>query len=409
MPNQKGEFKPIYLKAALKVPNDVIIQLHESKHWVLYNVFTQDSLAVTTNVLEVLSLLTSEESIEKIAALFDGKIFLIWDISIFSNLTSPVADPSRFIRNYAHWPAPQEKDIYSLIKHLIDRRILVNDEAAYSQLFAPQSSFLDKKHLGNFHQQIGKKLIFEKRVDPSEWWTKQKFTSDYRDLNNTLYKAVQGNFLKSLFHSRLNSSHSVLDLGCGVGYYTKLMGSNGAKVMGIDPSEKYIGLAQREAPPNVTFKQSKIGAQGDLDWIPSQSIDFVFMSDALSFYFVPATYITSASNQKPDINILFSDIKRILKPGGRFISVEPNGLFLFRPWFGEIERPFTIITEYNHPWYNVVQHYSQAIQAFIKGGFHIKDMVDIPVDKDFYTTDPRGTNFAKEFPLWCFFELSLPH
>ena len=395
-------------EANLNVPSDVILQLHQSQHWILYNVFTQDSLAVNTDVLAVLSLLSSGEPIEKIAPKISGKELLVWDISIFSNLSSPVADPSRFIRNYVDWPAAQKKDLPSLIELLIDRRILVSDKVAYANLFAPQSSFLDKKHLGNFHQQIGKKLIFEKRVDPSEWWTKQKFTPDYKDLNNTLYKAIQGNFLKSLFHSRLNSTHTVVDLGCGVGYYTKLMGTNGAKVLGIDPSEKYVSLAEKDAPTNVTFKQSRIGGLGDLDWIPSRSVDFVFMSDALSFYFVPATYITTASNQKPDINILFSDIKRILKPGGRFISVEPNGLFLFRPWFGEIERPFTIITEYNQPWYNVVQNYSQAIQAFIKGGFIIKDMIDIPVDQEFYNTDPRGTSFAKEFPLWCFFELSLP-
>ncbi len=395
-------------KNNFKVPQDVIIQLHQSSNWILYNVFTQDSLAVNTPVLEVLNQLTSGKSLSSIGSSMGGKELLVWDISFFSNITSPVADPSRIIRNYADWPVPQKKDIYSLIDYLIEKRLMITDETSYASMLAPKSSFLDKKHIGNFHQQIGKKLIFEKRVDPSEWWTKQKFTSDYKDLNNTLYKAIQGNFLKSFFRSRLNSSHHIVDLGCGVGFYTKLMGENGATVLGVDPSDKYIHIAEQEAPANVTFKKSNIGGQGDLDWIPSQSVDFVFMSDALSFYFVPATYIAANSQQKPNINILFSDIQRILKPGGRFISVEPNGLFLFRPWFGEMERPFTIITEYNKPWYNVVQHYSQAIQAFINGGFIIKNMLDIPVDENFKNTDLRGTLFAKEFPLWCFFELSLP-
>ncbi len=405
--------------SGLNFPADVIIQLHESGHWILYNVFTQDSLAVNSAVLEVLRFLKSNILKKKqTAELKDGEEIikeeiakeelLIWEINIFSNLASPVADPSRFLRNYADWPAPQKKDLSSLLKLLLEKHILINDEVSYAKLLGPQSSFLDKNHLGNFHQQIGKKLIFEKRVDPSEWWTKQKFTADYKELNNTLYKAIQGSFLKSFFHSRFNSSHSVVDLGCGVGYYTKLMGENGAKVLGVDPNEKYIKLAEREAPLNVTFKQSSLGSPGNLDWIPSKSMDFVFMSDALSFYFVPAAFITNNSQQKPDINILFSDIKRILKPKGRFISVEPNGLFLFRPWFGEVERPFTVITEYSHPWYNVVQHYSQAIQAFIKSGFVIKEMIDIPVDEKMGSIDPRGKKFAKEFPLWCFFELALP-
>ena len=39
------------------IPQDIIIQLHKSGHWIIYNVFTQDSLAVTTSTLNVLSLL----------------------------------------------------------------------------------------------------------------------------------------------------------------------------------------------------------------------------------------------------------------------------------------------------------------------------------------------------------------
>ncbi len=389
----------------LKVPKDVIIQLHESGNWIIYNVFTQDSLAVTTEVISILSFFISNRGINDIALQYKKKEYIIWDINQFSHLSSPLADPTRINRNYENWPSPVKLDFFALIKLLETKHILIKDEAEYQQLFALKTSFLDKKHLGNFHQQIGQKLVFERKINPSDWWAKQKFNSDYTELNNTLYKAIQGSFLNSFFSSRFNSFSKVIDLGCGVGYYTKLMGKNGAKVLGVDPNEDYINIARRNSKENVTFKHSKIGGKGDLDWIPSQSVDFVFMSDALSFYFVPPTYITSDAKQRPDINILFYDIKRILKPGGRFISIEPNGLFLFRPWFGEVQRPFTIITEYNHPWYNVVQNYSQAIKAFVEGGFIIKDMKDLPVDAEFSKIDIRGTNFAKEFPLWCYFEL----
>ena len=387
------------------IPQDIIIQLHKSGHWIIYNVFTQDSLAVTTSTLNVLSLLNKGNTVTEIAKQYEKEEFLIWEISKFSHLSSPLADPSRMIRDYENWPFPSKLNLFDLIKLLELKRIIVLDEAQYQLLFALKNSFLDKKHLGNFHQQIGQKLIFEQKIDPSDWWVKQKFNSDYTELNNTLYKAIQGNFLNSFFNSRFNSSSKVIDIGCGVGYYTKLMGKTGAEVLGIDPNERYINIANKDVKNNVSFKYSKIGGKEDLDWIPSQSADFIFMSDALSFYFVPPSYITSDTIQKPDINILFSDIKRILKPGGSFISVEPNGLFLFRPWFGEIQRPFTIITEYNNPWYNIVQNYSQAIKAFITGGFIIKDMKDVSVDEEYAKTDIRGTNFAKEFPLWCYFEL----
>ena len=71
---------------------------------------------------------------------------------------------------------------------------------------------------------------------------------------------------------------SVCDIGCGVGYYTKLMGKNGASVLGIDPIEKYIDIAKKNSPQNVEFKKSAIGNERDLDWIHSESFDFIFMS-----------------------------------------------------------------------------------------------------------------------------------
>ena len=391
--------------SGLKVPKDLIIQLHDSGNWILYNVFTQNSLAVNNTVLKLLSLLSLEKKLEEISKSLEIEELLVWDINIFSHLSSPLADPTRMIRQYQDWPNSQKLNILELIVLLKNKNFLIDDEEKYNKMLAPKKTFLDQEHLGNFHQQIGRKLVLEKRIDPSDWWAKQKFTPDYRDLNNTLYKAVQGNFLKLFFAKRFNSSHSIIDIGCGVGYYTKIMGKNGAKVLGIDPNESYIKTAEIEKVNQVNFKQSNIGSKGDLDWIPSQSMDFVFMSDALLFYFTLPNYINSASSPKPDINVLFSDIKRILKPGGSFISVEPNGIFLFRPWMGEVNRPFTIITEYNHPWSNVVPTYSQFIQAFIKGGFIIKDMIDVSVDEEFGKTDLRATNFAREFPLWCCFEL----
>jgi|SRR3989344_1574905 len=391
--------------SGLKVPKDLIIQLHDSGNWILYNVFTQNSVAVNHTVLKLLSLLSLGKSLKEIAKSIEVEELLVWDINIFSYLSSPLADPTRMIREYKDWPNPQKLNLLELILLLRNKYFLIENEDKYHKMLAPKKTFLDQEHLGNFHQQIGRKLVLEKRIDPSDWWVKQKFISDFSDLNNTLYKAVQGHFLKSFFAKRFNSFHDIVDIGCGVGYYTKLMGKNGAKVLGIDPNDNYIKTAEIEKVGKVSFKQSNIGSKGDLDWIPSHSMDFVFMSDALLFYFTPPNYINSSSLPKPDITILFSDIIRILKPGGSFISVEPNGIFLFRPWMGEVDRPFTIITEYNHPWYNVVPTYSQFIQAFIKGGFIIKDMIDVSVDEEFSKTDMRATNFAKEFPLWCCFEL----
>ena len=54
------------LELKQRVPQDVIFQLHEPGNWVIYNVFTQDSLAVTPSVRSALSVLSQNKPIKDI-------------------------------------------------------------------------------------------------------------------------------------------------------------------------------------------------------------------------------------------------------------------------------------------------------------------------------------------------------
>lgn len=383
----------------MRISQDIIIQSDRSGFWILYNVFTFDTLAVATEALQVLGLISVGKTLEDIREIFGNVIFQIYEIGTFSNYKGLLADPTRRIRDLKNWPKPKALDISALIIHLEKNHFLISNESKYNSIFGHKTSLLDGEHLGNFHQQLGQKLFIERRVDPAKWWVEQKFNKEY-NLNNTLYKAVQGYFLESFFNKKFNDSHFIIDIGCGIGYYSKLIGKTGATVQGIDPNEEYVRTAMKDCPENISFKVSNIGIPGALDWIESQSADFIFMSDALLFYFVPPN-----PNQKQEIKVLFSDIKRILKTGGRFFSMEPHGIFWLKPWLGEEERPFTILTEYNNKRFNVSPNYGEIINAFIDEGFIIRGFKEINVDKEFEKTDRRGTYFAKEYPLWWFFEL----
>lgn len=47
----------------------------------------------------------------------------------------------------------------------------------------------------------------------------------------------------------------VLDVGCGPGRHAHALGARGIAVHGVDISERFVGIARRDAPPGVTFER----------------------------------------------------------------------------------------------------------------------------------------------------------
>ena len=125
------------------------------------------------------------------------------------------------------------------------------------------------------------------------------------------------------------------------------------------------------------------------------------MSDALLFYF-----ISPDPKKKYEIQNLLASIRRVLKKNGKFFSLEPHGVFFLKPWLGEKENPFTIITEYNKKNYDITPNLSQLINSFIRGGFILRDFKELYTDEG-KIEDKVAEFFAKEFPLWWFFELEV--
>lgn len=382
-----------------EVPGDVAAVPEANGAWVLMNVRSRTCLGVGSEVLDLLSQIQSQDESALVAK--DGEQrYRVWDIHWFSNEAGLLADPTRYRRDVSQWPAVQLLDVTSAIAQLKQHFLVVDDPTAYRARFALKRSFLDWERFGNFHQQLGQHLMLLRRENPSTWWLRQKFNDDLQSLKPNLYQAVQGHYLEGYFPQRLGSGVTVLDVGCGAGFYSNMMARTGASVLGIDPNEEYIRLARESAVQGARFEVMTIGVSGNLTGLPAEHFDYVFMSDALLFYFVP-----SAPQQVAELSALFEGIRRILKPNGLFISLEPHSIFFLLPWLGAADHPFTVLTEYLNRTFAITPNFSDLIQAYASGGFVVTWMDELRPDPSFEAIDPRAFHFARQFPLWHLFEL----
>lgn len=379
-----------------RVPGDVIVLPQAGGRWVVLNVFARTALGVDTEALRVLRAAEGP-----VAEAPSGEPSRVWRIGRFSNVDGLLADPSGFARDPQAWGEPERLEPAELVALFEREHLLVDDEDAYRARFAPKQSLLDREHFGNFHQRLGQELIVGRREDPAAWWVAQKFTPDGTEVLDNLYGAVQASFLDGYFPRRFSASDEVVDLGCGTGFYSDRIAATGASVLGLDPSPEYVGLARERGRHGARFEVADVGVPGGLDAIPDASADYVFMSDALLFYFV-----SPVPGEQYDPQVLLRDVRRILRPGGRFISMEPHYTFWTQPWLGDEDRPFTILTEYAEKRFGVTPSVAQLLQTYARGGFAVAWMEELVPAPAFEQVDPRAYHFAKQFPVWQLYELT---
>ena len=153
-----------------------------------------------------------------------------------------------------------------------------------------------------------------------------------------------------------------MDLGCGTGYFTRKIAKHGCNVTGLDPSDEYIKLAKKGKQTDASFGVAPLGNPLSLK-IPTSSMDVVFISDALFFYFVSPT-----GPEPENITFLMEEIYRVLKPDGSFINIESHFQFWLSPWYGDEQHPFTILTEYSRRNFYVTPTVSDYIKTIVKFG-----------------------------------------
>ena len=98
----------------------------------------------------------------------------------------------------------------------------------------------------------------------------------------------------------------VLDLGCGNGYLSRRLARRGAKVTGVDSSQRMIRNARARDPKNLLKIEYVRASAGRMKGVPSRRFDLVFANMSLM--------------DMEDAEGAIAEVARVLKHGGRFVA-----------------------------------------------------------------------------------------
>lgn len=222
--------------------------------------------------------------------------------------------------------------------------------------------------------------------DRKVWET---WDSDHRETLNPVILKLLGNF----------KNKKILDLGCGQGYFSRILTKKGGIVTGIDLSKELIHIAnQRNQEQGLKIKYF-VSDAANLKDLKNNAFDIIISNMALM--------------DIENIEKTFKECSRVLKNNGQLI------FSIVSPIFGISERSkddngyFLKITKYKtnssmsneNRWYNFkTVHYHRPIGYYInllrKHWFYINNYEEISTkyfkwelikDKDFF-------DFIQEFP-----------
>ncbi len=186
------------------------------------------------------------------------------------------------------------------------------------------------------------------------------------------------------------SGKTVLDLGCGYGWYTEYFRQIGAKAVGCDGAAKMIELSKAQYPKcqfDVVDAEKAFPYEND-------TFDLVFCNQVLM--------------DLENIDNLLTEVQRVLKPGGTFYMAIVHPAFYHCEW-GKDETGFkkakimeTYLTHhsFDNDFWGSTRHYHRTVSWYlntiISHGFQLVWMGE-PEAYD-------GITKTKEFPLFMFGE-----
>jgi 2-polyprenyl-6-hydroxyphenyl methylase/3-demethylubiquinone-9 3-methyltransferase len=107
----------------------------------------------------------------------------------------------------------------------------------------------------------------------------------------------------------------VLEIGCGPGNHLVPLAGMFASALGTDLSDEMIRIARRRAPDNVRF-----------------GVDNAESLSTVTDAWADVVLCVGAFEHMIDRRAVLRSVHRVLRPGGRFVCLTPNGDFVWYRW-----------------------------------------------------------------------------
>jgi ubiquinone/menaquinone biosynthesis C-methylase UbiE len=205
--------------------------------------------------------------------------------------------------------------------------------------------------------------VLEVVVDREKGFYNEKGATSYHTVRRWIWRAL-GEFrrngdIKTFYDP---AGKVVLDYGCGPGYLTKYLLESGAvSVTGIDVSDGEIEQARERAEREGLSGASRfLVADAHATGFPDDSFDLI-VGDSILHHL--------------DLRIALQEIRRILRPGGRAVFMEPlahNPLLRI----GRALTP-TARTDDEHPL--TTRDWDLCAQVFERFDHHERELLTIPL------------------------------
>ncbi len=179
-----------------------------------------------------------------------------------------------------------------------------------------------------------------------------------------LRQAEFRNWTDYLCHLPSNSNSIVLDLGCGIGTVSVLLGQRYSGVIGIDTNAEFIEEASRLSfSENISFLKADLT---DINVLDLPKVDGIWCSFAAAYF--------------PDFETVLSGWLTLLKPGGWVALVEANDLFNHSPLSVESRRRFVLhyqrlldAKEYDFMMGSKLKSFAEKCQLTVSREFEMND------------------------------------